>query len=114
MNNDAMGHVMDEVRALEAAQKRIGKRIANLKVAVQELQVTNRPTVNAQHIRDLVWVILNEAGPLHRKEIFRRVVETGASIPGEDPLKNLGAHMSLDERLVPAGHGVWELARLAP
>ena len=53
--------------------------------------------------------ILAAEGPLHRQEIYESLVKLGVQIGGQDPINNLGAHLSLDSRFENVGVGVWQL-----
>ena len=62
-------------------------------------------------LRNAVEEILAAEGPLHRREVHDRLVEMGVHVGGQDPVNNVGAHLSIDERFRNVGKGVWELAR---
>lgn len=70
---------------------------------------------HAQHrvpegsLRDAMAEILAAEGPLHRREIYERLVRLGVPIGGQDPINNLSAHLSLDSRFENVGVGVWQL-----
>ena len=53
----------------------------------------------------------SEGRPLHFKDIYQMLRERGVRVAGEDPVKNTGAHLSLDDRFLSSGSGIWELAK---
>ena len=53
--------------------------------------------------------ILAAEGPLHRQEIYGRLVSMGMEIPGQSPINNVGAHLSIDARFKSLGGGTWQL-----
>lgn len=65
---------------------------------------------SAQAVRDAIEVILEQAGqPLHFRMIYRKLAEQGIHLPGLNPEKNVGSHLSADHRFVPMGKGYWAL-----
>ena len=64
----------------------------------------------ASDLRDAMAEILADEGPLHRREVYDRLVERGVYVGGQDPVNNVGAHMSIDSRFVNVGRGLWDLA----
>lgn len=76
---------------------------------------TESPDAVFKHIRtnsvgDAIYEVLTAERPLHRRQVHERLVEMGMTIPGRDPVNNVGAHMSLDPRFMSVGGGVWDLA----
>ena len=64
----------------------------------------------ASNLGDAIYQILTAEHPLHRQEVHRRLEEMGMRIPGQSPINNVGAHLSLDPRFMSVGRGVWDLA----
>lgn len=62
------------------------------------------------NLGDAIYQILRAERPLHRQEVHRRLEEMGMRIPGQSPINNVGAHLSLDPRFTSVGRGVWDLA----
>ena len=60
--------------------------------------------------RDAIAEILAAEGPLHRREIHDRLVSLGVPIGGQDPINNVGAHLSIDSRFENVGRGMWQLS----
>lgn len=63
----------------------------------------------SNNLRDAMAEILAAEGPLHRQEIHRRLVSMGMEIPGQSPINNVGAHLSIDARFESLGGGTWQL-----
>ncbi len=61
-------------------------------------------------MRDAMAEILRQEGPLHRREVHDRLVEMGVSVGGRDPVNNVGAHLSTDDRFRNVGRGMWDLS----
>lgn len=72
-------------------------------------QRTAEPSDSA--MRDTMAEILAREGPLHRSAIYDRLVEMGVHIGGRDPVNNVGAHLSIDDRFKNVGRGMWGLSK---
>lgn len=73
-------------------------------------QVETR-AVPPKSLRNAMWEILKEEGsPLHFKEIYERLKARGIQVAGKEPDRNVGAHLSADERFKSLGQGMWGLA----
>lgn len=68
------------------------------------------PPSSSNELRTAIYEILSAEGPLHRSEIYERLTEKGVHVPGRDPVNNVGAHLSFDDRFNNVGRGVWGLA----
>ena len=82
----------------------------------QEPQIL-RPTQSADsspsssnELRNAMYEILSTEGPLHRSFIHERLRQKGVHIPGRDPINNISAHLSNDDRFKSVDRGVWDLA----
>ena len=64
---------------------------------------------NAGDIRGAMEDVLKSEGPLHRQDLYKRLVERGWSIGGEDPVNNMSARLSMDGRFESLGNGMWGL-----
>ena len=65
----------------------------------------------AKNIRNVMAEILvAEGGPLHRREIYDRLVSKGVQIGGQRPINTMSAHLSLDTRFEGVGKGKWQLS----
>ncbi len=60
--------------------------------------------------RNVIAEILTAEGPLHRREIYDRLVRMGVQIGGQRPINNVSAHLSLDARFESVGNGKWRLS----
>ena len=65
---------------------------------------------NAGDIRDAMEEALKNEGPLHRRELYERLVERGWSLGAEDPLGYVSSRLSTDPRFESLGNGMWGLA----
>ena len=66
----------------------------------------------SEELRDTIAQILDEAQTqLHYRVIYQKLLDIGIHVPGEDPVKNTGAHLSGDPRFVSMGQGEWTLAK---
>lgn len=64
----------------------------------------------AKYMRNEIVEILQEEGkPLKNSEIYKRLIARGIPVNGEDPIKNVGSHLSLDQRFERFSLGVWGL-----
>jgi hypothetical protein len=67
-------------------------------------------TAPAKEVRNAMWEILKHEGkPLHFKDIYDRLIEHGVRVAGKEPARNVGAHLSADERFRSLGQGRWGL-----
>lgn len=76
---------------------------------------SKRPRIRPEPSRvsnlgDGIYQVLTTERPLHRRQVYERLEEMGMTIPGQDPVNNVGAHLSLDPRFMSVGGGVWDLA----
>ena len=62
-------------------------------------------------LHDAIFAVLSAERPLHRRDIYERVLEMGVTVRGENPVNNVSAHMSLDPRFQSLGGGLWDLAQ---
>ena len=60
---------------------------------------------------DAIFAVLSAERPLHRRDIYDRVLEMGVTVRGKDPVCNVSAHMSLDPRFQSVGGGLWDLVQ---
>ena len=63
-------------------------------------------------LRNTMYEILTDEGPLHRTEIYERLAARGISVHGRDPVNAVGAHLSADPRFENVGRGEWDLSDL--
>lgn len=64
----------------------------------------------AKLIRNTMVAILQEAGqPMHYGDIYESLLNRGIAVPGKDPRRNVGAHLSIDDRFEKKGGGLWSL-----
>ena len=68
------------------------------------------PPSSSNELRTAMYEILSTEGPLHRSLIHERLRQRGVRIPGRDPINNISAHLSNDDRFKNVGRGTWDLA----
>ena len=54
-------------------------------------------------------VLMEHGSPLHRKDLYDRLMAAGVEIAGQSPISNMTAHMSHDARFESKGSGMWGL-----
>ena len=66
-----------------------------------------------RHPTDLAWeILLQQAKPLHYREILEEVVKRGISVGGREPGNTMIAYLGRDKRFTKApekGRGFWKL-----
>ena len=110
-------HIQWLRKKLEAAQAErarideVVNAIATTIDFIEQQEGTEPQAANpAKELRNAMWKILQEEGqPLHYREIYRRLRIKDIDVPGKDPIKNTGAHLSNDERFKSLGGGKWAL-----
>ena len=103
-----------QLQALRQIVDEANAEIAYLENIVGEpssdaVQLPTEGTYTAE-LTSAIYEMLIEGRPLHRKTILDRVVEAGIHVSGQDKLRTLSAHLSHDQRFVPATRGEWTLA----
>ncbi|MBV9358163.1 MAG: winged helix-turn-helix domain-containing protein [Chloroflexi bacterium] len=97
-----------ELTAQADAYRRV---IADLSRAEAERRAAGARASSQQTLASLIESILLEQGrPLHYRDIHRRLTALGVDVPGKDPVKNVGAHLSGDARFERVERGIWGLA----
>lgn len=82
--------------------------IAHYELAPSESESRTTPV---KLVRNTMVEILKEEGkPLHFKRIYQRLRERGVEVAGKEPARNVGAHLSADDRFDSLGQGMWGLA----
>lgn len=117
---DAIQEVEDRKRRIDADHRAL---VATLRYferqeqGQQELQPSpqyesdgnSSASQSPNELRDAMYDILSTEGPLHRSFIHQRLREKGVRIPGRDPISNISAHLSNDDRFRSVGRGMWGL-----
>lgn len=83
-------------------------------ISHQEKDLGDSPAeyVPADVLRNQMERILDSSGnPLHYREIHTRLLADGFKVRGDDPVKNVGAHLSADRRFAATGQGKWGLTK---
>ena len=137
MNESTINDLKEAIRRLEAEKRQIEEQHRSLVAALRYFENSERkaepsgelpsypiPTQgyfessdgrseprrqHSRDMRDAMVDILAREGPLHRRVIHKRLVEMGVRIGGQDPVNNVGAHLSIDPRFKRVGGGIWDL-----
>ncbi len=68
-------------------------------------------TSGVKTIRNEMLAILREIGkPLSYRALYEHLIARDVPVPGKEPLKNVAAHLSNDQRFKRMGQGLWGLA----
>lgn len=95
---------------IRARSERIASYEAVIRDMREEFEREEREAIPTKLMRNEIVEIFREEGrPLPNAEIYRRLLERGVPVNGQDPVKNVGSHLSLDERFERYGLGVWGL-----
>ena len=100
----------------EAAHETIARKVENYRGMLADYSQWEGATTNrrlrSEDLHDIMAKILDEVHvPLHYKVIYEKLLDYGIQVPGEDPVKNTGAHLSSDSQFVSMGQGEWALAK---
>jgi hypothetical protein len=98
----------------DAAANRVRAQVDGYRIVIADFESRGAPPgfVAAEVLRDEMERILEAEGqPMHRKDIYEKVVASGIRVAGDDPLSNAGAHMSADDRFRSIGNGLWGLSK---
>lgn len=64
-------------------------------------------------LNDAMYEIVKDTGrPWYYKDLYSALQARGVSVPGKDPVANVVAHLSGDERFENVGRGMWYLTRV--
>ena len=97
-----------ELTAQAGAYRRV---IADLARVDAEQRASGSRGGTEKTLASLMESILLEHGrPLHYRDIHQRLTALGIDVPGQDPVKNVGAHLSGDARFERVERGIWGLA----
>ena len=106
----ALRDIEEKKRQLDEQYRAITLTLSYFENSDSDLPQTVGSDGSAVRLRDAIHEILTEERPLHRRAIHDRLVERGVRIAGRDPVNNVGAHLSLDERFESFGDGRWTLS----
>ncbi len=109
------------VKDLETKKREIDKEVESLHVVIRVIERNgqSQDTLNkdsfAERIGTAIYDILHgEGGPLHRSEIHGRIQQQGIHVGGKNPVNSVGSYLSIDDRFVNVGRGMWDLAKRVP
>ena len=103
-----LARVEAELVKLEKKAQNFRGVIAHYEESSKGIEVSKTP---GKELDDTIVLILETEGkPLHPKTVCERLGERGIKVPGQNPVSNVRAHMSGDERCVPTRKdGLWGL-----
>ena len=120
-NESILRDLRANVKDLETKKREIDKEVESLHVVIRlyERNGQSQDTLNkdsfAERISTAIYGILHdEGGPLHRSEIHSRIQGQGIHVGGKNPVNSVGSYLSLDDRFVNVGRGMWDLAERVP
>ena len=108
----------DAIRRLEVRKREIDRQydalVATLGYFENPEAPETLPEQDATHpetsMGDAMEHILGSESPLHRREIYNRLLDMGVPVRGQRPIDNVSAHLSHDARFETLGDGRWALA----
>ena len=106
----ALRDIDEKKRFLDEQRSAISMTLSYFEGSGADSPQTDGSDGTTANLRDAIHEILTEERPLHRRAIHDRLVERGVRIGGREPVNNVGAHMSLDERFESLGDGEWTLS----
>ena len=105
--------ISTELERLQEEKEKLDKRVEELKGTLlhfQELMESELPSSSPQTIKDAVRARLAQEGkPMHRKDLYDHLQQLGIRVNGQNPVGNMTAHMSQDDRFESVGDGRWGL-----
>lgn len=91
------------------------KRVEALKTAIEimaDIETTDSTVIAkpAKQMRnEIVDILKTTGGPRHYTDIYRQLLDRGFDVTGKDPKKNVGTHLSNDDRFASLVEGRWAL-----
>lgn len=104
-----------EARAIELRREEIVDKIKSFEAVVEHMvSLDERSEIDAlpaKLMRSEMVAILKDAGrPMRTSELHDVLKAKGIPINGQDTMKNVGSHLSLDDRFERYGTGLWGLS----
>ena len=111
----------DEIQILTDRRTQLIRKLADINAAIATVNSFTDEGLNDSFIppqnetlktqlTNAIYECLLREGPLHRKTILDRVSHMGIQIGVKSPLSSLASYLSIDERFVNVGKGIWALA----
>ena len=105
---------LDVINATELRDE-VARQVASYRLVFADMtdreEGSNGQQLRSEDLRNVMVEILEEKGqPMHYKDIHAALTERGIKVPGEDPVRNTGAHLSGDSRFEKRGQGLWGLS----
>jgi hypothetical protein len=114
MTDNLLRKLHETLAQIEAERDRLAQQAEHFRsvIAYYEAQAgaAENQAAGPRTLKNDLWHILQAAGgPLHYKDLYQRLRARGVHVPGTDPARNVGAHLSADPRFVSLGGGMWGL-----
>ena len=93
---DRIWHIRETIQAVREADNKV---VTSPQPNTVKLQVT-----------DTAESIIRSKGPQHRRTLLSLIEAHGVIVGGRDPLNNMSAYLSRDDRFQASGDGIWSLA----
>src|ERR1700722_17373996 len=117
MANSIVKNLRLELERIESELARLSAEADHFRSVIAHYEAQGETTEAVQPaklLRNEIYAVLDTEGQsLPYREIYRRLLDKGITIHGQDPVKNVGAHMSSDDRFESVGGGYWGLAKWA-
>lgn len=111
------GHLLATLQAtlagLKAQRNRLERLIEAFETVIAHYTEQPEPLVDPadrKALRNELWRVLDAEGhPMHYRDLYQRVSAAGIVVHGQEPVRNVGAHLSGDGRFRSLGGGMWGL-----
>ena len=109
------------LEALRAERDKLSRLIEGFELAIMDMEglddaqgdgrmIAAAPATASNPIDEEMWrILVAEGKPLHYTTVYERLVQLGITVPGKDPARNTGAHLSIDKRFESLGSGMWRI-----
>ncbi len=123
-NDTVINSLKSEIRRLEDEKRMIDDKISAIATTLRHFESQGNGAQNQSpsffaeedglaspsSVKDTIYEILRDESPLHRKDIYERLLQRGVHIGGKMPVNTVGSHLSNDDRFESLGNGVWDIA----
>lgn len=110
--SDKRLEVQDIFSVISKLQKQADHILELLKVEGVELSDDDVRDIQQTSVADVAYEYLSrirDKSPFHYRDLAEGIMSQGTPIPGKDPIANLLAHISRDQRFVRVGAGTYGL-----
>ena len=116
----AHDRLTSEIEELDEARRQKVEQRRSIEVTLRMFKGQNTVASNLEEghadtvttdagLNDAIYELLHRNGPLHRREIFDRLIQSSMTIGGQSPINTMAAHLSHDPRFKSVGDGRWGL-----